>query len=122
MRDGGFEVIVERSWDRPGMQIWFLARYADGTEHVAKPMEIVFEPMPATGVRIEPSLTLSRHIADELLEAIQAGLTKAGVKPREVSKAEGLLEATKSHLEDMRAIVKKTMGADLPPDREGKKP
>lgn len=38
-------------------------------------------------------------------EAILNALLERGVKPREQSRVEGMLESTKAHLEDMRRIV-----------------
>jgi hypothetical protein len=39
------------------------------------------------------------------LEAILNALLERGVKPKEQSRVEGVLEATKAHLEDMRRLV-----------------
>ena len=38
-------------------------------------------------------------------EAILNALLERGVKPKEQSRVEGMLEATKAHLEDMRRLV-----------------
>lgn len=51
------------------------------------------------GERVEPMCIIEDM--DELLEAI----SKAGLKPKSDWKLEGVLEATKDHLEDMRTLV-----------------
>jgi hypothetical protein len=47
------------------------------------------------------TLRLPRGASQAILQAI----LERGVKPQEQSKVEGLLEATKVHLEDMRRLV-----------------
>lgn len=53
------------------------------------------------GEKIEPALLLP----DEALEAFLLALIERGVKSPEESYTEGVLEATKGHLEDMRRLV-----------------
>lgn len=53
------------------------------------------------GVRFEPALVIPSSAREDLLNA----LLESGVKPREQSRVEGMLEATKAHLEDMRRLV-----------------
>ena len=55
------------------------------------------------GVRFEPTLTLPDD--DEMLPLLLEAILARGVRPKEQSKVEGLLEATKAHLEDMRRLV-----------------
>lgn len=54
---------------------------------------------PKEGERIEPLLII------EDLEEFAEAISKVGIKPKSDYKLEGILEATKDHLEDMRALV-----------------
>ena len=53
------------------------------------------------GARFQPVFSLPREVMPELLDA----LLESGAKPKEQSRVEGVLEATKAHLEDMRRLV-----------------
>lgn len=55
---------------------------------------------------IKPFMTLSVIMAQELLQSLSEALDKAGFTTPSTKKAEGLLEATKYHLEDMRKMLK----------------
>lgn len=57
--------------------------------------------MVCPGVEFKPALTIPAEAREELLSA----LLESGVKPKEQSRVEGVLEATKAHLEDMRRLV-----------------
>jgi len=52
---------------------------------------------------IEPLFEIDYHSAPELLTALQ----KAGVRPVELSKVEGVLEAQTAHLKDLQSILRK---------------
>lgn len=60
--------------------------------------------------RIEPTLTFNMFEGDELLKDLLRQITDSGIKAPETAKTEGMLEATKAHLMDMRALV---FGKDL---------
>jgi hypothetical protein len=53
----------------------------------------------------KPLLRLKGKSANELLKAIANAVDKKGIKTDSNSKIEGLLEATRTHLDDMRKLV-----------------
>ena len=55
---------------------------------------------------LKPFLTLPEMMAKELFSGLAQALDKQGYKTESNSKLEGLLEATKYHLEDLRKIAK----------------
>ena len=52
--------------------------------------------------KIPPTFILFKPLATELMEALK----RVGVAPKDLSKVEGELIATKYHLEDMRELMK----------------
>lgn len=46
------------------------------------------------------------HLLPEMLQALADALRDEGIKPKEASKTEGLLEAQSKHLEDLRKLLK----------------
>lgn len=70
----------------------------------------------ATGVRFNPALVIPSDAREDLLNA----LLESGVKPREQSRVEGVLEATKSHLEDMRRLVFEPVNTEVRIQEAGK--
>lgn len=62
------------------------------------------EEMNYDGVQQEPSFRLSNDVVEVLFQK----LSEQGFKPKESSFIEGKLQATESHLEDMRKLVFKT--------------
>ena len=59
---------------------------------------------------IEPSISIDGLIAGEFLEKFAEALGQMGIKTDNDHKIQGLLEATKYHLEDMRGLVFKKKG------------
>lgn len=55
---------------------------------------------------VKPFLILNDYMAKELFQSLAEALGKSGYKTEINHKAEGLLEATKFHLEDMRKLLK----------------
>ncbi len=57
------------------------------------------------GTSEEPTIKFNYPIVNELLQALQEAIVSIGIKPKEGNKIEGLYEATKEHLNDMRKLV-----------------
>ena len=55
-------------------------------------------------------LKLSRWVSQDILQGLAEALDKNGIKTEKDAKIQGLLEATKYHLEDMRSLVFKKAG------------
>ena len=78
----------------------------DGSRVIAKPMKLIFEKY-VKGKQYDPTLSISRYLDKKtnFLQALSDALTEAGFQPKVEQEIKGELKATKSHLEDMRALV-----------------
>lgn len=81
---------------------------------IAKPIALEFEDAPWDGGECRPTLRLPYHTAEVFLRAMGEAATQAGHKPADQSKVEGVLEATRGHLEDLRALLKLSGGGTGP--------
>jgi hypothetical protein len=85
----------------------------DGKVYLAKPMQLVFEPVNQYA-RWEPTLVLpGPTLARTLLKALAEACDRHGVKTESDAKIEGKLQATEAHLRFAVRIVEKTL--QLPP-------
>jgi len=87
------------------IEIVFLEEKGKDELYVARPVDIVFEKYEP-GKSIEPTLRISRLMSHEFLEAWAKALDEHGIKTPKQLKAEGVLDATKYHLEDLRKLLK----------------
>jgi len=71
---------------------------------LAKPVEFVYEEIDE-GKLCDPTLRLSYSFAHEFLTAFAEALDGEGIKTNKDAKIEGILEATRYHLEDCRALL-----------------
>lgn len=78
---------------------------AYGKTFIAKPMDLVFEPMTEGAQFKEPTLKFAGHMSREFLPALANALAEAGY--RHESTDAGELKATKAHLQDMRTLALK---------------
>jgi len=86
--------------------ITFIEERTDSERFIAKPINLEFEKLiPGES---QPTLRLSHQIAGKFLKALAEALDKEGIKTENDFKIQGLLEANKYHLEDMRKLVFKT--------------
>lgn len=72
---------------------------------LAKPVKLEYEKADELDMDIEPTLFIPFHLQSVFLKTLLKAMENQGIKPESTSKIEGLLEATKYHLEDMRTIV-----------------
>lgn len=80
--------------------------YRDGHRlFLADPVELIFREYEL-GMKYEPTLSLNWAFAREFLKALAEELDKAGVKTDSDAKMQGILEAQKYHLEDLRTMLK----------------
>lgn len=77
----------------------------DGKLYIVKPMEMTLEPYKE-GEHRDPSLRIGYDMAPQFLKALAEALAEEGVKTDNDHKIQGLLDATKYHLEDMRKLMK----------------
>jgi hypothetical protein len=77
----------------------------NGKRYIAKPVKLIFEELKE-GVEIEPTLRIDRFMERDFLIALAEALQQEGIDTHREAKIEGLLEATKYHLEDLRKLLK----------------
>jgi hypothetical protein len=77
----------------------------EGKRYIAQPVTLVFKEWKE-GETIEPTLTVAHFLEDEFLKALAEALDEKGIKTDKDAKIEGLLEATRHHLEDLRRLLK----------------
>lgn len=97
------EVDIYYNKVRKCLEIYFLNRDV-GKLFVAKPMQFNWVEHKECE-SVEPSLRISDFYASDLLKALAEALDKKGIKTENDFKIQGLLEATKYHLNDMRRLV-----------------
>jgi len=97
------KVYIRRELYGRGIEIVFFIE-RENKRYVAKPMELEFEEHEE-GTKIEPTLRIDHFLAPKFLKALAEALDKEGVKTENDYKLQGILEATKKYLEDMRRLV-----------------
>lgn len=88
--------------------VYLVGEDAHNKRFIAKPMDLVFEPLDNNSVNTSPTLAVSGFMAREFLPALANGLAEAGY--RHESTDAGELKATKYHLEDLRHFLRKEHG------------
>lgn len=79
----------------------YIYRERDGGVEIAPASGGITVFCPTGSLLPEPTMQLYSGMQEALLAALLGN----GVKPKEQSRVEGVLEATKAHLEDMRRLV-----------------
>ena len=106
MLKSGMNVMIRRHDWNGSIDIYLAEKREDGTIWIGKPMDILFERYQE-GEELERRATI--HIdsdySDDFLKALADELDSKGVKTDSDAKIAGTLEATRSHLQDMRTIV-----------------
>ena len=97
------KVYIRREFYGRGIEIAFFIE-REGKRYIAKPIELEFIEYDGAA-KAEPTLVLDRFLAPKFLKALAEALDKEGVKTENDYKLQGILEATKKHLEDMRRLV-----------------
>lgn len=79
----------------------------NGKRSIAKPIKLEFEEIKE-GESIEHTLKIHNNFSKPFLKAMAEALDKQGIKTENDHKLQGILEATKYHLEDMRKLTFKS--------------
>ena len=99
-----FKVYIRQSIESLNDEIVIIEELPNYKRRVALPMKLEWEEL-SQGGSCRPTLRVPEEISQELYKALQLALEKRGTKPDSTSKVEGILEATKYHLEDVRRLV-----------------
>lgn len=76
-----------------------------GIRYICEPMTMVFKEINEGACIIEPTLKLSRIIANQFLQELSNALNVAGYRSTTVEGYKSEIASIKYHLEDMRKIV-----------------
>jgi len=98
-----WEVVVGHADWMGRTDIYIINRDNDGV-YVAEPIDLVMK-LVTEGESAEPTLRLDSFAARALLQALTNAIDKEGIKPPSESYLKGELDATKYHLEDVRAVA-----------------
>lgn len=94
--------------------ITFYDRNERGELFVVKPFNLTISKVEE-GAFIEPTIRLPGYhgeLGESLLFALAEALDKEGIKTDKDTKLAGMIEAMKTHLQDMRLIVYKQLGIE----------
>jgi len=87
-----------------GLGIYFGYEDSQGFK-VAKPVKLEYEKVDDSAMETKPTLLIPHGLASKFLKAALKAIEREGIKSKSTATMEGLLEATKYHLEDMRKII-----------------
>ena len=99
-----FKVYIRQSIETDSDEIFIIEELFNNKRRVALPVKLEWQELSQHD-SCQPTLKISGMIAQELYKALQLALEKQGTKPDSTSKVEGILEATKEHLKDLRRLV-----------------
>ncbi len=86
----------------------YIVEEGENYQAVAQPMEISFKRYEIGAAVDAPTLCVPDYFALPMIKAFAELAGSLGVKRTDETKTEGLYEATKYHLEDMRHLMKLT--------------
>jgi len=75
-----------------------------GKRYTVKPLNLIMTDHKP-GTYAGPTIFLASHEAEEFLKSLAEALDKRGVKTDSDAKIQGTLQATRTHLADMRRLV-----------------
>jgi hypothetical protein len=103
---GGWSVHIEYQLQHWGYAITFYRHRDNGFTEI---LEFPSGPLTIHNIKdgeYRPDMKPTMLIDDRTCRELVSAMTEKGVRPREASKTEGLLESQTKHLEDMRNILK----------------
>ena len=111
---GRLDVRAVYNWATDGYDVYvvLLDPRTDRVTHVAT---MAMNPVDLGTALPAPSFHVEIHEATRLACRVIETLSKQGLKPESQAKLEGVLEAQKAHLEDMRQLVQAHL---LPPQKD----
>jgi len=99
-----FKVFIRQCIETDSDEIFITEEILNHKRRVALPMKLEWKELSQYD-SCQPTLKIPGMISRELYKALQLALEQQGIKPDSTSKMEGILEATKEHLKDMRRLV-----------------
>jgi hypothetical protein len=96
------KVYIQRDIPTDTINITFITTDKHGKRYRAKPISLDFEEL---NYESKPTLQIMGDVAPTFLQALAQALDENGIKTENDFKIQGLLEATKYHLEDLRRLI-----------------
>jgi len=107
MRSGTIKVYADYRDYKRELELYIIEEGGD-YRAVAQPIDMIFKRFQLGEVISGPTLRVPDYFALPMIKAFAELAGTMGVKRTDESKTEGLYEATKYHLEDMRKLMKLT--------------
>jgi hypothetical protein len=103
--DNNFKVRIWQDFSTEEIRMVFLSYHQPGTEVINLYTGKVETVEEGDTIPSDYIIKLPRYFADDLLKALAEALDEKNIKTDNDAKIQGVLEATKYHLEDMRKIA-----------------
>ena len=100
-----FRVIIRKSPFTDALDFYFVDSHGPGQQRVARPVDLVFEPLAEGAMPKGPTMTVGGPWAEPFLHALAEALDDENVKTENDHKIAGTLEATKGHLADLQVLL-----------------
>jgi len=102
----GWNVFIDRRMANGSVCMYLVHSSGIGQQNlvIGEEGKTTLEPV-VEGTDIKPFLVMPIFDAEDMLQALTSAIAEHGHKPDSQAKIEGVLEATKYHLEDVRKLV-----------------
>lgn len=101
-----FEVKVNANIATGGVDLYIIRRdLGSGAAYLALPLNPVFERVDEGAIYPRPTISIDGFAAQEIMKDITNQFERKGIVPDSQERIEGVLEATREHLSDMRKLV-----------------
>jgi len=108
-----YEIHIQNDFNTRSVAVWVTKRCVDGSKNISqnrgKLIETLIDPCIVRSSYLKPFLSLPSEFAAHLFKAISDNQHSMGIKTPEENLITGKLQATESHLADMREINKKIL-------------
>lgn len=112
-----FEIYITYLHERNSVQIWMIKNDHNGRWNMSMEGGSIqftnFAPGNILDNHLKPLLELPMPYANELFREINQEFSRKGIKTKDESRTEGVLEATEKHLSDMQTIAFKLLNSKL---------
>lgn len=97
------KIYIQQSNISRETSIYIFDGHPDGKRELAKPIDLVFEPVNEAEV-MEPTLSIRGYPGNNFLQELSNALIEAGFRDKQVNNS-GEIKRLENHLDDMRRIV-----------------
>ena len=98
-----FEITIYRVPATNLLGIW-ITQERDGVIYLAEPLQLTFKETK-TGYEPPPTLEFPYPDSEQFMKAMAEAIDRNGIRTDSDAKIQGIMEATKYHLEDLRSLL-----------------